>query len=80
MLLELYLACLAACLVITIVAGPTVALIVANAPPHGTRAALANVTQDGLAAIVGIIAVGLASWVATMGVWSTGSGCSARPT
>ena len=71
MSLELYLAYLAACLVITLVPGPTVALIVANGLTHGTRAALANVagTQAGLAVIVGIIAVGLASLVATMGVW-----------
>ena len=71
MSLELYLAYLAACLVITIVPGPTVALIIANGLTHGTRPALANVagTQAGLAAIIGIIAVGLASLVETMGVW-----------
>jgi homoserine/homoserine lactone efflux protein len=71
MSLELYLAYLAACLVITLVPGPTVALIIANGLTHGTRAGLANVagTQAGLAVIVGIIAVGLASLVETMGVW-----------
>ena len=42
MSLELYLAYFAACLVITLVPGPTVALIIANGLTHGTRPALAT--------------------------------------
>lgn len=70
MTLELYLAYLAACLMITVVLGPTAAPIVANGLTNGTRAVLANVagTQAGLAVIVGVLAVGLASLVETMGV------------
>ena len=40
MSLELYLAYLVACVVITIVPGPTVTLIAANSLPHGMRAGL----------------------------------------
>jgi homoserine/homoserine lactone efflux protein len=71
MSLELYAAYLLACLVITIVPGPTVALIVANGLTHGTRAGLLNVlgTQLGLGAIMLILIVGLGPIIATMGVW-----------
>ncbi len=50
MSIELYLAYVFACIVITIVPGPTVTLIVANSLAHGTRAGLLNVagTQLGL--------------------------------
>ena len=50
MSVQLYLAYVVACLVITIIPGPTVTLIVANSLTHGTRAGLANVagTQLGL--------------------------------
>ena len=49
MSLELFAAYLLACVVFTLVPGPTVTLIVANALTHGTRAGLANVagTQAG---------------------------------
>jgi len=68
---ELYLAYIAACIVIVIVPGPTVTLIVANSLTHGMRAGLLNVagTQLGLAVMIGIVVVGLASIIATMGVW-----------
>ncbi len=71
MSVEVYLAYLATCLLITIVPGPTVSLIVANSLQHGTRAGLLNVlgTQLGLAAMLGILLVGLSSIIATMGWW-----------
>lgn len=71
MSLELFAAYLLACIVFTLVPGPTVTLIIANSLTHGTRAGLLNVagTQFGLAIFVAILAVGLASVIATMGVW-----------
>lgn len=69
--LPLYLAYVTACIVIVIVPGPTVTLIVANSLAHGTRAGLINVagTQFALAILIGIVAVGMASIVATIGWW-----------
>jgi threonine/homoserine/homoserine lactone efflux protein len=71
MSLELYLAYVAACIVLVIVPGPTVTLIVANSLTHGTRAGLTNVagTQLGIAVMIAIVAVGLGAMVATMGWW-----------
>jgi homoserine/homoserine lactone efflux protein len=71
MSLEFYLAYFAACVVIVIVPGPTVTLIVANSIAHGTRAGLLNIagTQLGLAVMMGIVLVGLASIIETMGFW-----------
>ena len=71
MSLELYLAYLVACILIAIIPGPTVALVVANSLTHGMRAGLLNVagTQLALAVMMGILVVGLASIVETMGVW-----------
>ncbi len=71
MSLELYLAYVAACVVLVIVPGPTVTLIVANSLTHGTRAGFLNVggTQLALAVMIGVVGVGLASLVATMGWW-----------
>jgi threonine/homoserine/homoserine lactone efflux protein len=71
MSLELYLAYVAACVVLVIVPGPTVTLIVANSLTHGTRAGLINVagTQLGLAVMIAVVAVGLGAMVATMGWW-----------
>jgi threonine/homoserine/homoserine lactone efflux protein len=71
MSLELYAAYLLACVVFTLVPGPTVTLIVANSLTHGARAGLANVagTQAGLAVFVGVLLIGLASVIETMGVW-----------
>jgi threonine/homoserine/homoserine lactone efflux protein len=71
MSLELFAAYLLACVVFTLVPGPTVTLIVANALTHGTRAGLANVagTQAGLAVFVAVLLIGLASVIETMGVW-----------
>jgi threonine/homoserine/homoserine lactone efflux protein len=71
MSLELYLAYVLACFLITIIPGPTVTVIIANSLRHGMRAGLLNVagTQLGLALMLGILLVGLASIIATMGWW-----------
>jgi threonine/homoserine/homoserine lactone efflux protein len=71
MSLQFYLAYVAACVAITIVPGPTVSLIIANSMTHGKRAGLINIagTQLGLAAMIGILLIGLTSLIATMGVW-----------
>ena len=71
MTIEIYLAYVLACLVITIIPGPTVTLIVANSLTHGTRAGLLNVlgTQFGLGLMMLVLAVGLTSLIATMGFW-----------
>lgn len=71
MSLQVYLAYVAACILITIIPGPTVTLIIANSLTHGTRAGLLNVagTQLGLAIMLGVLLVGLSSVIATMGVW-----------
>lgn len=68
---QLYLAYVAACFAIVIVPGPTVTLIIANSLRHGARAGLLNVagTQLGLAVMIAILCVGLASIIATIGVW-----------
>src|SRR5690242_15106125 len=68
---EVYLAYVLACILITIIPGPTVTLIIANSLTHGTRAGLLNVagTQLGLAIMLGVLLVGLSSIIATMGVW-----------
>ena len=68
---ELYLAYVFACVIIVIVPGPIVTLVVANSIAHGPRAGLINIAgaQLGLATMIGIVLVGLASLIATMGVW-----------
>jgi homoserine/homoserine lactone efflux protein len=71
MAVHLYLAYVAACIVLVIVPGPTVTLIVANSLQHGTRAGLLNIagTQLGLALMIGIVLAGLASLIEAMGWW-----------
>ena len=71
MSIEVYLAYVLACILITIIPGPTVTLIVANSLTHGTRAGLLNVlgTQFGLGLMMLVLAVGLTSLIATMGLW-----------
>lgn len=71
MTLELYLAYLLACVVVAIIPGPIVTLIIANSMAHGTRAGLLNMAgaQLGNVLIVGVVAVGLASILATMSWW-----------
>jgi threonine/homoserine/homoserine lactone efflux protein len=68
---EIYLAYVLACVVITIVPGPTVTVIVANSLTHGTRAGLLNVagTQIGLGLMMATLVVGLSTIIATMGWW-----------
>ena len=57
MSIEVYLAYVLACILITIIPGPTVTLIFANSLTHGTRAGLLNVagTQLGLAIMLGVL-------------------------
>jgi threonine/homoserine/homoserine lactone efflux protein len=71
MSLQLYLAFVAACIALALLPGPMVTLVIANGLRHGTRAALATVAgaQLGLAIVIGIVAVGLTSLMATMGYW-----------
>ena len=60
-----------ACIVVVIVPGPTVTVIIANSLAHGSRAGFWNVagTQAGLAVMIGILVVGLASIIETMAWW-----------
>lgn len=71
MSLELYLAFVVACVALALLPGPNVTLIIANGLRHGARAGLLNIlgAQVGLAIIVFIVGIGLASLMATMGVW-----------
>ncbi|MEH2482118.1 threonine/homoserine/homoserine lactone efflux protein [Nitrobacteraceae bacterium AZCC 2146] len=71
MSLQVYFAFVVACIVLALLPGPMVTLIVANGLRHGTRAALINVAgaQVGLGIVIGIVAVGLTSLMATMGYW-----------
>lgn len=69
--LELYLSYVLAGIAIVIVPGPTVTLVVANSLNHGVRAGLLNIggTQLGLAIMTGVVMLGLATIIETMGVW-----------
>ena len=71
MSLQLYLAFVAACIALALLPGPMVTLVIANGLRHGTRAALTNIAgvQLGLAIVIGIVAVGLTTLMATMGYW-----------
>ncbi len=71
MSLEIYLAYVAACLVVAVIPGPMVALVVGNALTHGARAGLLNVagSQAALALMLGVLVAGLATLVETMGWW-----------
>ena len=71
MSLNLYLAFVAACIALALLPGPMVTLVIANGLRHGTRAALVNIAgaQLGLAIVIGIVAIGLTSLMATMGYW-----------
>jgi homoserine/homoserine lactone efflux protein len=71
MSLNLYLAYLLACLFIALLPGPTITLIIATSIRHGTRAGLANVagTQIGLAIMIAVVGIGLASLIEGMGHW-----------
>src|SRR5260370_10442790 len=71
MSLQVYLAFVAACIALALLPGPVVTLVIANGLRHGTSAALTNIAgvQAGLAIVIGIVAIGLTSLVATMGYW-----------
>src|SRR3977135_862734 len=61
----------AACIALALLPGPVVTLVIANGLRHGTRAALTNIlgVQVGLTIVIGIVAIGLTSLMATMGYW-----------
>jgi threonine/homoserine/homoserine lactone efflux protein len=71
MSLQVYLAFVAACIALALLPGPMVTLVIANGLRHGTRAALTNIAgaQIGLGIVIGIVAIGLTSLMATMGYW-----------
>src|SRR3954469_16548015 len=71
MSLQAYLAFVVACIALALLPGPIVSLLIANGLRYGTRAALINVAgaQTGLAIVIGVVAVGLTSLMATMGYW-----------
>ena len=71
MSLQVYLAFVVACIALALIPGPVVTLVIANGLRHGTRAALTNIAgvQAGLTIVIGIVAVGLTSLMATMGYW-----------
>jgi threonine/homoserine/homoserine lactone efflux protein len=71
MSLQVYLAFVAACIGLALIPGPVVTLVIANGLRHGTRAALTNIAgvQAGLTIVIGIVAIGLTSLMATMGYW-----------
>jgi threonine/homoserine/homoserine lactone efflux protein len=71
MSLQLYLAFVAACIALALLPGPIVTLLIANGLRHGTRAALVNIAgvQTGLAIVIGIVAIGLTTLMATLGYW-----------
>src|SRR6187397_551356 len=71
MSLQVYLAFVAACVALALIPGPVVTLVLANGLRYGTSAALINIAgvQAGLAIVIGIVAVGLTSLMATMGYW-----------
>jgi threonine/homoserine/homoserine lactone efflux protein len=71
MSLQAYLAFVAACIALALLPGPVVTLVIANGLRHGTRAALINIAgvQAGLTIVIGIVAIGLTTMMATMGYW-----------
>lgn len=71
MSMQAYLAFIAACIALALLPGPIVTLVIANGLRHGTRAALTNIlgVQMGLLIVIGILAIGLTTLMATMGYW-----------
>src|SRR3954462_7090283 len=71
MSMQAYLAFVAACIALALQPGPIVTLVIANGLRYGTRAALTNIlgVQVGLLIVIGILAVGLTTLMATMGYW-----------
>ena len=71
MSMQAYLAFVAACIALALLPGPIVTLVIANGLRYGTRSALTNIlgVQMGLLIVIGILAVGLTTLMATMGYW-----------
>jgi len=71
MSLQAYLAFVAACYALALLPGPIVTLVIANGLRHGTKAALVNIAgaQLGLTIVIGAVAIGLTTLMATMGYW-----------
>ena len=71
MSLHVYLAFVAACIALALLPGPVVTLLIANGLRHGTRAALINIAgvQTGLLIMIGVVAIGVTSLMASMGYW-----------
>ncbi|WP_342641978.1 LysE family translocator [Rhodoligotrophos ferricapiens] len=71
MSVETYLALLVATLVVIIIPGPTVTLVLGNSLRYGPRAGLLNIagTQIGLALMLAILILGLASVIEIVGHW-----------
>ena len=71
MSLHVYLAFIAACVALALLPGPIVTLLIANGLRYGTRAALTNIAgvQLGVSIVIGVVAIGLSSLMATMGYW-----------
>src|ERR1700761_6397046 len=71
MSLQAYFAFVVACIALALIPGPVVTLVIANGLRYGTRAALTNIAgvQAGLTIVIGIVAVGLTTLMATMGYW-----------
>ncbi|WP_137391420.1 LysE family translocator [Rhodoligotrophos defluvii] len=71
MSLEAYAALVVATIVVIIIPGPTVTVILANSLRYGSRAGLLNVlgTQIGLALMLAVLVVGLASVIEVVGHW-----------
>jgi threonine/homoserine/homoserine lactone efflux protein len=71
MSLQIYLAYIAACVALALLPGPIVTLVIANGLRYGTRAALTNIAgvQVALLIVIAVVAIGLASLMATMGYW-----------
>jgi threonine/homoserine/homoserine lactone efflux protein len=68
---DLYLAYVAACLVLALIPGPVVTLLIANGLSHGLRASVLTIAgaQAGLLVVIAAVAVGLTSLMFTMGAW-----------
>src|SRR6202790_1323506 len=71
MSLQLYFAFVAACIALPLWPGAVVMLMIAHGPRYGTPAALTNIlgVQAGLAIVIGVVAIGLASLMAAIGYW-----------
>ncbi len=71
MSLELYLAFVAATVVLTLIPGPNVALVVANSVAHGRHYGLVTVAGTSSATVLqlGAVALGMASLLAAFGDW-----------